>query len=365
MPVITGILKEAYFLFNKMAPYLLFGYLFAGVLHIFVKTETISRHLGKRSFLSVVKAALFGIPLPLCSCSVIPAAMSLRKEGASRGAVLSFLISTPTTGVDSILATYSLLGGLFTAYRVIASFVAGVFSGVLANIFLKEETHVDNHESGECKLCKGDKKEHSHAHAHDHGIAEKIKGVFRYAFVDLLEDTGPALILGIIIGGAITFFLPEKFIESNLGSGIISMLVMLLVGIPMYVCATASIPIAAALMLKGLAPGAAFVFLVAGPATNIVTMAVVARNMGKGALVIYLGSISLSAVTMGWLLNIIWGHFYASYSIHHTVHGEMLIPVWVGVFSSVLLFALIMMDLIRRALPSKKPGEEGHGEHIS
>jgi uncharacterized protein len=363
MLVVAGILEEAYFLFNKMAPYLLFGYLFAGVLHIFVRTETISRHLGKSSFLSVVKASLFGIPLPLCSCSVIPAAMSLRKEGASRGAVLSFLISTPTTGVDSILATYSLLGWFFTAYRVIASFLAGVFSGILANMLLKEGPPTHRSGPGECKLCGADERDRRHPHGH--GIVERIIGVIRYAFVDLLEDTGPALISGILVGGAITFFMPDSFIENYLGSGIVSMLVMLVVGIPMYVCATASIPIAAALMLKGLAPGAAFVFLVAGPATNIVTMAVVARNMGRGALAIYLGSISFSSVIMGLCLNFIWGYFYAAGPIHHIVHNEMLIPARAGLFASFLLLALIVTDLARRVLPTKGKKEGEHGQHIS
>lgn len=360
MHIVTGIVREAYFLLVRMAPYLLMGYIFAGALHIFLKTETITRHLGNSSFLSVVKASFFGIPLPLCSCSVIPAAMSLRKEGASRGAVLSFLISTPTTGVDSILATYSLLGGLFTAYRVAASFVAGVFSGVLANLFLKDRPDPESvPEEGECKLCR--KEEKTGQKAHGHGMAENLRGVFRYAFIDLLEDTGPPLLAGIFIGGAITFFMPEGFIEAHLGSGIIPMLVMLVAGIPMYVCANASIPIAAALMLKGLAPGAAFVFLVAGPATNIVTMAVVGRNMGKGALAIYLGSISFSSVAMGYGLNVLWGYFYAADHVHHLAHRGWMIPAYVGVASSMALLALIAMDLVKRVLRSKKKGRACHG----
>jgi uncharacterized protein len=359
MQIITGILRESYFLLVRMAPYLLMGYIFAGALHIFLKTETITRHLGKSSFLSVIKASLFGIPLPLCSCSVIPAAMSLRKEGASRGAVLSFLISTPTTGVDSILATYSLLGGLFTAYRVAASFVAGVFSGVLANLFLKDRPDAENLPlEAECKLCH--KEESAEHQAHGHGIAEKIRGLFRYAFIDLLKDTGPPLLVGIFIGGAITFYMPDRFIEAHLGSGIIPMLLMLVVGIPMYVCANASIPIAAALMLKGLAPGAAFVFLVAGPATNIVTMAVVEKNMGKGALAIYLGSISFSSVAMGYGLNVIWRYFYAADPIHHLAHRGWMIPAYVGVASSVVLLVFIAMDLVKRFLPAKKTGGTCH-----
>ena len=143
MDVITGIFRESYFLINKMSPYLIFGFFFAGILHVFINTETVARHLGKNDLISVVKASLFGIPLPLCSCGVLPAAFSLRKEGASRGAILSFLISTPTTGVDSILATYSLLGGVFAIYRVMASFIAGVFSGIVANLFIREDQEAE------------------------------------------------------------------------------------------------------------------------------------------------------------------------------------------------------------------------------
>lgn len=349
MDIIAGILNESYFLLKRMAPYLLFGYFFAGALHIFVKTETVGRHLGTNSFFSVLKASLFGIPLPLCSCSVIPAAMSLRKEGASKGSVLSFLISTPTTGVDSIFATYSLLGPFFTFYRVIASFVAGVFSGSVANLLLKQDDM-----SGvvsdvpKCGLCNDDNNGKRNGYPHSHGIIKKITGVFKYAFGDLLNDTGPALLLGIIIGGIITFFMPEKFIEDHLGTGFLPMIVMLAVGIPMYVCANASIPIAVSLMLKGLSPGAAFVFLVAGPATNIVTMTVIARNMGKGALVIYLASISLCGVLMGWFLNIIWSYFPSDH-LTHMAHGKMMLPEWLAGASVFLLIFLIARLFLKRA----------------
>jgi len=338
---ITGILKESYLLFNKMSPYLLFGFLFAGILHVFLKTDMVSRHLGRSSFFSVVKASLFGIPLPLCSCSVIPAAMSLRKDGASRGAVLSFLISTPTTGVDSIFATYSLLGGFFMVYRIIASFLTGVLSGVLANFLIKEPPPVMEDGSVECKLCDSGEK-------HIHSVRDRVKGVFGYAFGDLLKDSGMALLAGVVIGGAISYFLPESFIETYLGSGIKAMFIMLVVGIPMYVCATASIPIAAALMLKGMDPGAAFVFLVAGPATNVLTMTIVARNMGGKSLAIYLGSIIFSSITLGLLLD--KGYMY--FGLKDTVqiilrHHRELIPGLISTGASVTLFVLIMYNYLK------------------
>ena len=354
MDIITGILKESYFLLNKMAPYLIFGFFFAGVLHIFVKTDTISKHLGGNNFLSVVKAALFGIPLPLCSCSVIPAAMSLKKEGASKGSVLSFLISTPTTGVDSIFATYSLLGWLFTTYRILASFITAVFAGTLANLFIKDDRKEEKKNEAECKLCKSDGE-------HNHNTQDKIKGVFTYAFGDLLGDTGFAILAGILIGGAIAYFLPESFIKTYLGSGIKAMFVMLLVGIPMYVCATASIPIAAALMLKGMDPGAAFVFLVAGPATNIITMSVIAKNIGNKSLVIYLGSIIICSIGLGLALDKVYYFFYKDDVVSFMIHQHELIPGWVGAAAGVVLCALIVYNIAKSKL-SRRTGSIKHGD---
>ncbi|MFH1395101.1 MAG: SO_0444 family Cu/Zn efflux transporter [Candidatus Omnitrophota bacterium] len=338
MKTLLGIIREAYILFNEMSPYLLFGFIFAGILHVFIDTKSISRHLGHNSFLAVIKASLFGIPLPLCSCSVIPAAMSLRKEGAARGAVLSFLISTPTTGVDSIFATYSLLGGFFTLYRIIASFVTGVLSGVAANLLIKETDAPFEKNNTVCKICGTED-------IHSHGLGYKLKGVFSYAFGDLLKDSGKALLAGILIGGIITYFVPETFINTYLGSGFKAMFVMLLVGIPMYVCATASIPIAAALMIKGMDPGAAFVFLVAGPATNIVTMTVVAKNMGIKALIVYLGSIIVSSIVLGIVLNKIYFYFYKEELFKLMLHHRILIPAEVRMISSIVLLLLIGYNL--------------------
>ena len=338
MDIITGILKASMILFEEMSPYLLFGFMFAGLLHVLVTPGTIAKHLGKRSSLSVVKASLFGIPLPLCSCGVIPAAMSLRKEGASKGAILSFLISTPTTGVDSIFATYSLLGGVFAIYRVLASFAAGVFSGILANIFDDDSAAQADPEIDECRLCRS-KKEHKHT------VAEKVKMAFTYAFVELISDTGRWLLLGVLIGGVIAFFMPEKFIHDYLGSGWRAMIVMLILGIPMYVCATGSIPIAAALMMKGMNPGAAFVFLMAGPATNAVSMTVISRNIGRKALIIYLVSIALCSVMMGGLLDRLWDFFQMKEMGLLIVHRTFL-PGWLKTGSMAVLIFLIAFNML-------------------
>ena len=343
MGVVTGILEASYDLFRRMAPFLLFGYFFAGMLHVFLKKGAILSHLGKNDLKSVIKASLFGVPLPLCSCAVIPAAMSLRKEGASKGATLSFLISTPTSGVDSIFATYSLLGAFFAVYRVIASFIAGIFSGMLANLFLKKDEPGQISADVKCGACGSviEKKT-------TESVAGRIKEVFRYAYIDLLKDTGPPLMLGILLGGAIFFLMPKEFIGTHLGAGILPMAVMLAAGLPMYVCATASIPIAAALMAKGLAPGAAFVFLVAGPATNIVTMSVVVKSMGKKALAIYLVSIIFCAVSMGAGLDMFWGHSGITEEFFLPHHSGGFLPGWAGSAAGLILFALIAKDLLTR-----------------
>ncbi|MBN1493221.1 MAG: SO_0444 family Cu/Zn efflux transporter [Candidatus Omnitrophica bacterium] len=342
---VVGIVQEAYFLLNKMSIYLLFGFIFAGILHIFMKEGVIAKHLGTNSVGSVVKASLFGIPLPLCSCGVLPAALSLKKEGASNGAVLAFLISTPTTGVDSILATYALLGGLFATYRVIACFLAGLLAGMIGNFFYKNEPSSDmsvTNDAQKCKLCEDEE-----CATKRHNLVDKIKGVFSYAFQDLLDDAGAWLIVGLLLGGAIAYFVPEDMVTNYLGSGFQAMVIMLLVGIPMYVCATGSIPIVASLMLKGMSPGAAFVFLMAGPATNSVALTVIAKQMGKKAVIIFIGSVIISSLALGAVLDLVWSYFDFDL-VDHIMHHSATIPAWLEVGASIFLITAIIMNTIRK-----------------
>ena len=331
MLILRGILAESFKLLIEMAPWLLIGFFFAGLIYVFLPRERVTQHLGKANIMSVFKAALIGIPLPLCSCGVIPVVTSLRKQGASKGACLAFLTATPTSGVDSILATYSLLGLLFAIYRVIASFVTGLFSGFMANIFEKGST-VENVEMTEvCNICDNDA-------PHTHTFGDKIKIMFSYGFGELIEDTGKWIIIGILIGGLIIYFIPEGFIQNYLGSGFLPMLVMLVVGIPLYVCATGSIPIAAALMLKGLSPGGALVFLIAGPATNAVTITVISKYMGKKMTVLYLLSISMASILLGLLLNAVWGNL----EISKVVMQGRVLPTVVKIIFSLILLGLIL-----------------------
>ena len=299
MEFVAEFFQALFSLSNAMAPYILFGLLFAGVLHVYVPESLVTKHLGDDNISSVVKATVFGIPLPVCSCGVIPLASSIKKSGASKGATLSFLISTPITGVDSILATYGMFGWIFTLYRALTSMIIALFAGVLTNILDDEKDQEDKTdlEKESCcssqSCCSSEKK-------------SKIKSIFEYAFVTLLGDIASALFWGLIVGALITVLMPDDLSALLNEYHFVSYILVLIIAIPMYVCATASLPIAASLMLSGVSAGAAFVFLSAGPATNTVTITVVKKMLGNKALYIYLGVISVGSILFGLGLDLIF-----------------------------------------------------------
>lgn len=335
---LSGLMTETWRLFTEMAPYLLFGFFIAGLLHILIPREKIYRHFSRNDFFSVVKAALFGIPLPLCSCGVIPVAAHLRKEGAGKGATMAFLVSTPVTGIDSLLATYSLLGLLFAVVRPAASLFAGLLAGSLF-LLNNRERRPAAPDTFSCALC-------SVPERHSHSFLEKIAGMLRYAFVDLIRDTGKWLLAGILIGGAISYFVPGDFIQRYLGTPYLAYPLMILAGIPMYVCATGSIPIAASLILKGMTPGAGLVFLITGPATNTATISFVLGRLGKKALVIYLFSITASAVLFGLLIDLLWAG--SGKDIRVLMPGMTMVPHHAASAAAFLLAALILASFIKR-----------------
>ena len=337
--IVGGILYNSFALLKDMAPYLLLGFFVAGILHEFISAELIARHLGKSSFGSVLKAAIFGIPLPLCSCGVIPPTMALRKAGASRGSVLSFLIATPTSGVDSIAATYSLLGPFFAVYRVAASFIAAIISGVSANLLDKTQ---DGKVDPNLAIVKPKR-----------GAGVMIRDIFYYAYIELLGEIAKWLVIGILIGGLITYLLPENFFGELLQPGLLTILLMVVISIPIYVCATGSIPIAAALLIKGLNPGAAFVFLLAGPATNSVTITVISKFLGKKSTIIYVSSLIVTSVGLGLLLDALWVRLGMGDSFMQHHHHQIL-PVWLEWSAATLLSALLLLPLLRPLLSSKK-----------
>lgn len=272
-------------LINRMSPYILLGFFLAGIMHAFVPAALYHKYLGRKSFRSVLNAAILGIPIPLCSCGVIPTAMSLKKEGASRGATVSFLIATPQTGVDSIIATYSLMGLPFALLRPLAALFTSLFGGQMVNIFDKDK------EENAVKPAT--------PVATKSSFGAKVVEVFRYAYIEMMQDIGRWLIVGLVVAGLITVFVPQSFFALFSDSSLLSMLIVLVFAIPMYLCATGSIPIAVALMMKGLSPGTALVLLMAGPAVNAASMLVVGKVLGKKTLLIYILSIILGSVLFG------------------------------------------------------------------
>jgi len=309
----------------EMAPYLLFGFLVAGVLSVLIPTRWVEEHLGGRGLLPSLKAAAFGVPLPLCSCGVIPVSASLRRHGASRGATTAFLISTPQTGVDSILVTLSLLGPVFAIFRPFA-LAAGVLGGGIVDALEKDGGAVEADRPPACEdaCCSGE------------GHESKVMGALRYGFVTLPRDIGRSLLVGLVLAGLITALVPPE-LAAKVGSGFLGMVVMMALGLPIYVCATASVPIAAALIAKGVSPGAAFVFLMTGPATNAATIATIWKVMGRRTALVYLATVGLSALALGALLDLIYVHT----GVAPAAHAHELIPHAVKIASAIALLAVL------------------------
>lgn len=290
----------------EMAPYLLFGFLVAGIISVFLSPEWIERHMGGRGWSPVWKAVIFGIPLPLCSCSVIPVTASLRNHGASRGAATGFLLATPQTGVDSIVATWGMLGPVFAVFRAVAALATGVIGGGLASAIEPEpEPNPQPNSSTEDKAC-------GESCCATEDIEPRWKRGLRYAFITLPRDIGKALALGILVAGLIAAFVPPGMFVEYLGGGLLAMLVMIAVGIPIYVCATASIPLAIGFIHLGASPGAALAFLVAGPATNAATLTTVFKVLGKRTAAVYFAAVALGALAAGFGLDAtlgLWGRY--------------------------------------------------------
>ena len=325
-------------LLNAMAIYILLGIIFAGVLKQIIPNDFVSKHLGKGDFSSVLKASLLGIPIPLCSCSVIPFANSLKKEGASKGAVQSFLISTPITGADSIMATYGFFGFIFTLYRVISSFIIAIVAGILQNIVdNKFEKSTEKEENSSC-LCSC-----SSEHKEKVKKSFSIKEVFDYALNTIFKDFAKPLLFGLLLGAAFTTFLPKEYASMLFENQFLSYGVILLISTPLYVCATASLPIAASLMLSGLSGGAAFIFLSAGPATNSVTMSVIYKSLGKSALVIYLGTIVVLSLVFAYIFDTFFPPLDIVNYINHKEETSIL-----NIIASVVMLGLMLFYLVKR-----------------
>ena len=333
MTYLIDIAREAWEVLAQMGPYLLFGFFVAGILSVCVSPEWVERHLGGRGLGPVVKSALFGVPLPLCSCGVIPVAASIRGHGASKGATVSFLLSTPQTGVDSILATYAMLGPIYAIFRPVVALITGVVGGALVD-WLDGDSETPPEETAEAKdACCSDgcgKIEHK---------GNRVTDALRYGFVTLPRDIARALLIGVLIAALISAFIDEGAMAPYLGGGLFAMFMMMIIGIPIYVCATASIPVAVGLMHMGASPGAALVFLIAGPATNAAAIGVVWKVLGRRTAIIYLSVVALGALFSGILLDLIFtqlaiaGHDEALHAGHESV----------GLFGHISAVALLVM----------------------
>lgn len=346
MDALIQVLDAAWQMLYEAGFFVLVGLLAAGLVHIFVSREWMTRHLGGRGFGAVVKAALIGAPLPLCSCSVLPAAYALREKGASRGATVSFLISTPETGIDSIAVTWALMGPLMAIARP----VAAVMTAMVAGFFETLRGRSDPPRAPDppaCEICQSDSCEH---------VARpgRWSRFWRFVVFEMGDDVGPTLTLGLILAGVLTALIPDGFFETYLGNRWASMLLMLAIGLPLYVCATASTPLAAALVLKGLNPGAALVFLLAGPATNLATILVVGRMLGKLSAAMYVGTIAVMALACGVVLDEIAGAVSVG-DAHHHVHEIM--PPWIYTVGGIVLGLYLLHAVVRwvaRKVASRK-----------
>jgi len=326
----------------EMSPYLLFGFFMAGILSVLVSQRLVERHLGGRGIWPLVKASILGVPLPLCSCGVIPVSMSLHKHGASKGSTISFLLSTPQTGIDSIFVTLSLLGPLFAVFRPLAAFVTGIVGGALVDVFgqsTEDKNRVPPKYTAEC--CGGAEN------------SKKIARGLKYGFVTLPRDIGKAMLVGLVIAAVISALVPDGYFAEKLGTGILAMVVMMLLGIPVYVCATASVPVAAALILKGLTPGAALVFLMTGPATNAASFVTIWKVLGRATAITYLAAVAGCALLSGILLD----YIAAGVDFEIAARPGWMLPPAVKHIAAVVLLAILTIAIFSKrkgSLPAYK-----------
>lgn len=389
MSLLLEIVTESFRMLLLAAPFLLLGLLLAGFLHVLMPTALIQRWLGRAGMTGVVRAALIGVPLPVCSCGVVPIAIEMRRKGASKPASLSFLTTTPESSIDSIIFTWGLLGPFLAIMRPIAAFFTAVIGGVLAIAYLDDDRPgAAAADDGEAADCHHDHCHHGHGE-HDHTLgnvrAEEaraalrglwlrlvgrfvrrrpkseefvaappstwralIRPALRYGFVELLDDLVFWLLLGIGLAGVLSALMPDDLATWGLGGGLLPMLLILVVSVPMYMCASASTPVAAALLAKGISPGAALVFLLAGPATNAATVLLLAKTLGRRFVQIYVLSVVVGALISGLVLDLLVTHFALRVVAPLAFEGEMEggLILWL---SLAVLAVLIVASLWRGA----------------
>ena len=360
MNLLLNILLQAWNILLESSVFIIFGLVVSGLLRVFLNPGVVSRHLGQGRFKSVFKASLMGIPIPLCSCGVLPAAAALKKQGANNGAVTSFLISTPESGVDSIAITYALMDPIMTVVRPVVAFVTAFTAGITENLLGKPDTSpiVPDLSCPVDGCCDGVNCS-PEVHRNHHSFGEKISAGFRFAFTDVWGDLAVWFLFGLLLSGIITVLIPESVFSRYMGGGIGAMLIMLGVGIPIYICATASTPIAATLILQGVSPGAALVFLMTGPATNVTSLTVLTSVLGNRATAIYLAAIAICAVVFGLLVDWVYAAMGISAQAVVGQAGEA-IPYSVELVGAIFILALSVRPVwrfIRSRIFKPKPAK--------
>ena len=359
-------LVNFYALFLDSAPWLLFGLVIAGVLKSFIPIAWMNKQLGGHDIRTTIKAAFIGAPLPLCSCGVIPAAIGLRRAGGSKAATTSFLVSTPETGVDSISVSYVLLGPFMAIVRPIAAISSAIVAGALVGKDESSKSRKEDSKKPSCcssqkkptpepSCCQKDQTQESNSEKMVGKIKDtltKIQQGITFSTTKLIGDITLWLLVGLSFAALVQAYLPDGFL-AQWGNGISAMLVMVLISIPMYICATASTPIAAGLLLAGVSPGAVLVFMLAGPATNIATLGVVGKELGKRALLSYLTGVIGVAILSGYLID--WLVVKFNISVVPQIGPEHeLLPSWLTLSSAVILATLMIFSLSKSFISWRK-----------
>lgn len=359
-----ALIQNIWAVFLDTAFWLLLGLLAAGFIKSFIAEDTLQRWVGGNGFAAVSRAALFGAPLPLCSCGVLPAAIGLHRSGASKEATVSFLISTPETSVDSIAVTYALMGPVMAVYRPIAALVSAITTGMMtalvgtptaatglsaAPVCCREEA-----KPAEDACCATNDETRHPAHCGstepiEAGKPNRLVRAIRYAAAELLDDIAAWMAVGIVIAGLMLTFIPPDWL-AQWGQGLAAMLVMVVVGIPMYICAVASTPVAAGLILAGVSPGAALVFLLVGPATNVAGLALISKELGTKVTIVYLLGIASISVAMGLLLEYLLQTTAFEIDVR-LGEANMMLPMVLSWGSAILLLILAIKPLRRLFLP--------------
>jgi hypothetical protein len=373
------VLLTVWEILRESAVFILMGFLIAGLLDATISSARVIRYLSGRRSRSVFLATLVGAPASLCSCSVLPTALTLRRKGASKGATLSFLVASPETSVTSVLLTYSLLGGAMAIFRPIAACITAITAGLVENLIdrrFPDETPAGAAEpaaaAGCCSAsrapaatpscCASSPNPAAATTTTAPPIRQRVRAGLRFAFVDLFDNLFAWILFGVAAAAAIQAWLPPDVLNQILGGQVRSMLLMALIGVPMYVCAEASTPIAAVLIANGVSPGAAIVFLLVGPATNIGSLGVLWRELGRRTVIVYLATIILVSLLMGLLANDLLGGTYGE--LQHCVLKEQLLPAWLKTGGAAAFLAIGLGTVWRRRYLQRSSAWLAHKLHL-